>query len=263
MKYETHWEFLKSSASLQKLSHAYLFSGNDAGSQRQLAVLFSQFLNCESKKGEKPCARCLSCTMVQSRSHPDVLWIEGIREIPISSIRNLHHRLSLSAWQSRFKIAVIEGAHLMNQEAQSALLKNLEEPKPNTVFLLLTCYPNLLLETIRSRAQELRWYVFSSKPQDNTIQKEQEQLARLKNSLLQERFDFAKRTGETSQDVAETLLQWMEVQRTRFLAALPDPDKEVIAKEEKTLKIMQEMLHAVQTTNVTPRLALEQVLLAL
>lgn len=262
MRYETHWGFLKSSAKLQKLSHAYLFAGNDEASQKQLALLFSKLLNCESREGEKPCTRCLSCRNIEAKTHPDVLWIEGIREIPISAIRDLHHHLSLSTWQSHFKIAVIEGAHLMNQEAQSALLKNLEEPKPNTVFLLLTRYPNLLLDTIRSRAQELRWYVFLPGAQDSTIQKGSEQLARLRSSLLYERFDFAKKAGETPQDITQILLQWVEVQRARLLASLQDSDKDIL-REGRVLKAMQEMLHAVETTNVTPRLALEQVLLEL
>ena len=261
MRYETHWEFLKSSAKLGKLSHAYLFSGNDAVSQKQLAVLFSQFLNCEAKL-DKPCGHCSSCRIVEARSHPDLLWIEGIREIPISAIRDLHHHLSLCAWQSSFKIAVIENAHLMNQEAQSALLKNLEEPRPNTVFLLLTRYPDLLFETIRSRTQELRWHVFSSEPKNSTSRQDLEQLERLRNSLLQERFDYARNAGETAQEVAQILLQWMEAERARLLSSLSSLSKDVL-QEEKTLKTMQEMLYAVQTTNVTPRLALEQVLLEL
>lgn len=261
-RYETHWEFLKNASRIGKLSHAYIFSGNDTASQKQLAVLCSQLLNCESQKKEKPCAQCLSCRITQERKHPDLLWIEGMREIPISAIRNLHHHLSLSTWQSPFKIAVIEEAHCMNQEAQSALLKNLEEPKKNTIFFLLTCHPDALFDTIRSRAQELRWYVFP-KSQDNKIKKEFEQLEKLRNSLLQERFDYAKKAGESSEDVTQILLQWMEAQRAKLLEALSDSDKAVVAREEKLLKTMQEILQVVRTTHVTPRLALEQVLLEL
>ena len=266
-RYETHWEFLKNSAKSERLSHAYLFSGNDAASQKQLAVLFSQFLNCESQR-DKPCKRCISCKAIQAKRHPDLLWIEGIREIPISAIRNLHHHLSLSAWQSSFKIAVIEEAHLMNQEAQSSLLKNLEEPTKNTVFFLLTTHPNLLFDTIRSRSQELRWYVFPSATSDSTIPRALEELERLRNSLFQERFDYAKKAGER-EDVIQILLQWMEAERARLLASLQDSGNpstgsgQGVVKESKTLKTMQEMLHAIQTTNVTPRLALEQVLLEL
>ena len=185
-----------------------------------------------------------------------------MREIPIAAIRDLSRHLSLSAWQSLYKIAVIEGAHLMNQEAQSALLKSLEDPKKNTVFLLLTSHPDLLFYTIRSRAQELRWYVFPPESQESTTQEAHELLERLRNSLLQERFDYAKNAGETAQDVVQILVQWVKAQRIRLLEALHDSDKEV-SKEEKILKTMQEMLQAVQTTNVTPRLALEQVLVEL
>lgn len=261
MRYETHWEFLKNSAKLGKLSHAYLFSGNDEVSQKQLAVLFSQFLNCESEI-DKPCRQCLSCRGIEAQSHPDLLWIGGAREIPIGAIRSLQNHLSLSTWQSSFKIAVIEQAHLMNQEAQSSLLKSLEEPTKNTVFLLLTSHPDLLLDTIRSRAQELRWYVFPSPSQSSITPKAQELLEQLRNAFLQERFEYAKKAGESAQDVIGILSQWMEVQRARLLEKLQDSDKEV-SKEGKTLKIMQEMLHVVQTTTVTPRLALEQVLLEL
>mgnify|MGYP001577242032 CR=1 FL=1 len=260
-RYETHWEFLKNSAKLGKLSHAYLFSGNDLASQKQLAVLFSQFLNCESQLN-KPCKQCMSCKIIEAKSHPDLLWIEGVREIPISAIRDLQNHLSLSTWQSSFKIAVIEQAHLMNQEAQSSLLKCLEEPKKNTVFLLLTSHPDLLFDTIRSRTQELRWYVFPSAFRGSITPREQELFDQLKTALLSERFEYAKKAGESAEDTTQILEGWLKAQRAILLRSVSDSSKDV-AQKERVVKTMQEMLHVVHTTNVTPRLALEQVLLEL
>ena len=259
MKYETHWEFLKNSVRLGKLSHAYVFSGNDGVGQQRLALRFSQLLNCEARKEEEPCGVCVSCKTLQEKTHPDALWVAETREIPILAIRNLRQRFALSSWQSSFKIAVIEKAHLMNMEAQSALLKLLEEPKRNVILLLLTEYPDLLLDTIRSRAQEMRWYAFLAGSQDT---RDAEELSRLKSSLMQERFDYAKKAAETSEDAMRILVEWVRAERSLLLEAVTHSAKSV-AKVERTVRVMQEMLHAIQTTNVSPRLAVEQVLVEL
>jgi DNA polymerase III delta prime subunit len=260
MRYETHWEFLKNSAALGKLSHAYIFSGNDDAGQQRLAFKLSQLLNCESRKEEEPCQICASCKGMKAKTHPDAVWISETREIPISAIRGLRNHFSLSSWQSPFKIAVIEKAHLMNTEAQSALLKLLEEPRRNAIILLLCEYPDLLLDTIRSRAQEIRWYSFPATAKEDG--KYAEELKRLKDSFLQERFDYAKKAAETSQDAIYILEGWMRAQRSFLLKSISDVS-ENIAQEERVVKTMQEMLRVVSTTNVTPRLALEQVLVEL
>ena len=266
MRYETHWEFLKSSVSLGKLSHAYIFSGNDEVSQQRLALRFSQLLNCESKKegppaqAGEPCGTCVSCKGMRERTHSDGTWISEIREIPIASIRELRRHFALSSWQSSFKVAVIERAHLMNREAQSALLKLLEELRQNAVLLLCTQYPDLLLDTIRSRAQEIRWYVFPAVSKE-TLQ-DAEELKRLQGSLLQERFDYVKKAAETPEDAIRVLELWLKAQRSILLGAMSG-SVESAAKAERTVKTMQEMLHALYTTNVTPRLAVEQVLVEL
>lgn len=260
MKYETHWEFLKNSVLVDKFSHAYVFSGNDEVSQLNLALKLSQLLNCESKKGGEPCQKCLSCRGMEAKTHADALWIGETREIPIAAIRNLRQHFALSSWQSSFKIAVIEKAHLMNMEAQSALLKLLEELRHNAVLLLLTQHPELLLDTIRSRAQEMRWYVFPEASKKDL--KGAEELQRLKNSLLQERFDYAKKAAETPEEAIQTLEELLKAQRHILLDAVSGSAGDIM-HEEHALKTMQEMLQAVKTTNVTPRLAVEQALLEL
>lgn len=257
MKLETHWEFLKNSALLGKLSHAYMFSGNDEAGQQRLAMQLSQLLNCEAATKEKPCKKCAPCQSIEAKTHPDIVWIADEREIPISAIRDLRRHFSLSAWQSSFKIAVIEKAHLMNSEAQSALLKLLEEPSKNSLFLLLSEYPALLLDTIRSRAQEMRWYAFSKASKRS---KEAEELERLGKALLQERFDYAKKAAETPEDAIRVLEEWLKAQHIFLLESLVHSAKD-IARQERVIRTTQEMLHVIQTTNVTPRLAVEQVLL--
>lgn len=257
MRHETHWEFLKNSALLGKLSHAYIFSGNDEAGQRRLVIQLSQLLNCESKTKEKPCGRCAPCQSIEAKTYPDMTWITDEREIPISAIRDLRRHFSLSAWQSPFKIAVIEKAHLMNSEAQSALLKLLEEPSQHSLFLLLSEYPALLLDTIRSRAQEMRWYAFSEILKRS---KGAEELERLGKALLQERFDYAKKAAEDPETTAQILQEWLKAQHASLLGSLAHSAQD-IARQERIIRTTQEMLHVVQTTNVTPRLALEQVLL--
>src|SRR3989344_5660213 len=136
MKYEAQKNFLQKLAELRRLSHAYLFSGNDEAQKNKLV------------------ADLVTCLDVQIA---DRAFLEPtLGEITIAQIRELSSLLSMTAWSSPYKVAVLSRAHAMNREAQSAFLKLLEEPKGNTVFFLLTEYPDMLLDTIRSRAQEFK-----------------------------------------------------------------------------------------------------------
>ncbi|MBI2642129.1 MAG: hypothetical protein HYW96_00960 [Candidatus Wildermuthbacteria bacterium] len=132
----TPLEFLKAAVGTNKLSHAYLFSGNDKEAQLKAALLVAELLEINSA---------------------DVISLELNA---IEQVRVLAQRLSLSPWASPFKIVILQDIHKATQDAQSALLKLLEEPRGDTVFFLLTSFPFLLLPTLRSRAQEIRFWKF-------------------------------------------------------------------------------------------------------
>lgn len=171
--HKKQFAYLKKIYLSNNLPHALLFSGPDRIGKRKVALEFAKFVNCaENDPRKRPCGICRNCTLIENNQFPDVIWIfpekvssKGIlrKEIKISHIRELKRKISLKKYQSPLRIIIIDEAHYLNQEAQGALLKVLEEPRGNTLFILITSFPNLLLSTIRSRTEEIKFYSPSKK----------------------------------------------------------------------------------------------------
>ncbi|MDE0839132.1 MAG: hypothetical protein OSB41_08770 [Kiritimatiellae bacterium] len=136
-----------------RFAQGYIFAGPVQTSGANLAVRILQVLFCDSGDG---CGRCVNCNKIEQRTHPDVLWVEPqkrSRIISIDQIRKLQVRMAQTSLEGGWKCAVLVGADRLGPEASNAFLKTLEEPTPNTVFLLLSENPQLMLTTIRSRCQ--------------------------------------------------------------------------------------------------------------
>ncbi len=145
--------------------HAYLISGASGMGKRTLARLMAQHLLCTGEK--KPCGVCPSCVQVRENNHPDVITVTpgkplspdvkaGMAGIPVDEIRYVIGLVGQHTFVGGQRVVIIERAEKMNQPAQNALLKTLEEPLAGTVFLLLTESPELLLPTIVSRCRALK-----------------------------------------------------------------------------------------------------------
>ncbi len=173
--HQKQWQFLKKSAESGKLPHGLLFCGQGQLGKKTLAIELVKFLNCQSVErlrphtnkigSDGPCQICRNCQDIKKGVYPDFVLVESdpLREqIQISQMRNLIEKLSLRPYSAFFKIAIIDRAHLMSQEAQSCFLKFLEEPKGNVILILVTEYPQLLLPTILSRVQKLRFFPVKS-----------------------------------------------------------------------------------------------------
>ena len=189
--HKRQWDFLKKQAELNRIAHAYLFSGQSQLGKRILAREFTKLLFCQKKQG-KPCQTCRSCHDIQMGIHPDFIQVrpEGIsssdvtpfneapqkeeskskKEIHISQIRDLIRKLSLKPALSPFKVAIIDEAHRLNSEAQNCFLKTLEEPKGKTILILITEYPQVLFPTILSRVQEIKFTLISLLEIENYLQ---------------------------------------------------------------------------------------------
>ena len=163
--HQKQWRFLRKSVELGKISHSFLFFGPAHLGKNTLALEFIKLLNCQNDLLQKrPCQVCRSCQDIEKRQHPDLLFLQPQgKEIQISQIRELTNRLSLRPFMSPFKAAIVDQAHSMNQEAQTALLKTLEEPKGNAVLILITEYPETLFPTILSRVQKIKFYPVKKK----------------------------------------------------------------------------------------------------
>ena len=162
-----------------RLHHAYLFLGPAGIGKGGVAEAFAAALLCESpgrpeiphpevsrETREEACGRCASCVWVKSRTHPDFHRLEvpeGKSRIAIEQFHALEATLQLAAYGRRRRVAIADPADLLSREAQHAFLKTLEEPRPDTVLVLVTARPSALLATIRSRCQQL---VFGPIPAD-------------------------------------------------------------------------------------------------
>ena len=142
-----------------KIAHGFLFFGPRALGKKKIALEFVKSINCKDRDIEKgPCQKCYSCQGIEKLLHPDFLLIQHQdKEIKISQIRDLGRKLSLRPSQFSFKTAIIDEAHLMNLDAQAALLKTLEEPSGNAILILVTEHPEMLSLAIRSRVQRIKF----------------------------------------------------------------------------------------------------------
>lgn len=141
-----------------RLPHAVLIEGTAGLGKRALANRFSHWLLCQAPQQGKPCRTCKDCLLFQQGTHPDSLWIEpeeAGKQIRIAQIRDLADFMGTHAQQGGYRIIVVAPAEALNIAASNALLKGLEEPGEQTLFLLLSDRPGQLLPTIRSRCQRI------------------------------------------------------------------------------------------------------------
>lgn len=153
---------LRQSLAAGRPSHAYLFVGSRHVGKMTLAKELAQALNCPSQD-DPPCGSCSSCTRIANNLHSDIEIVGaspreedlGRPEINIELVRALQHRASYKPYEGSHRVFILPDADHLSREAANALLKVLEEPPSNTVFVLLSSRPQLLLPTIVSRCQSL------------------------------------------------------------------------------------------------------------
>lgn len=149
--------------------HALLFTGIEGIGKRTAARAFAMTLNCSESEKKKdplcvsgdavsvyPCGVCRSCKKILSDSHPDIISIKPAGNlIKIAQIRDLCAKLLIKPNEAKTRVVIIHDAHAMNVESSNALLKSLEEPPSNTMFILVTNQASDLLATIVSRCQQI------------------------------------------------------------------------------------------------------------
>lgn len=152
--FKDHWKDFCLRLENGKLPHAFILTGQEGIGIEELALALGQYLLCLSPMDGVACNRCRGCQLLQAETHPDLKLVEPEergKAIKVDQIRDIATFVDKTAQQGGRKVIFISPADAMNINAANALLKNLEEPAGDTVFILVSHHAHRVLPTIRSR----------------------------------------------------------------------------------------------------------------
>ncbi len=239
--HEKQFNFLKRKFESDQLSHAYLFSGEEGIEKKLFAKEFAGLVGCKFPD-----------LMIVEPNERDEKFGDG-GEIKIAKIREVQNFLSYKSYNGGFKIVIVDGAEKMNQEAQSCFLKTLEEPKGKTLLFLISSKPDLILPTIYSRCQQIKFSKPKNLPQNKEkLEKEEEILKNLISVLdsdLAEKFKYVK------------AIDFEKQKATDIIYVLQKYLRKDIIKNKKSLELTEEINKNLIFTNSSPKLALEILLM--
>ena len=155
---------LKQAVEQEKISHAYLFSGPRGTGKTSVAKIFAKAMNCPNQVGGEPCNNCYICQAVTDGSLEDVIEMDAASNNGVDEIRDIRDKSTYAPSVAHYKVYIIDEVHMLSTGAFNALLKTLEEPTPNVVFILATTELHKIPATILSRVQ--RFEFKSIKAQD-------------------------------------------------------------------------------------------------
>lgn len=271
-------EILSKLAKSQNVPHAILFSGPEKIGKKEIAIEFSK----ELLDGD------INTDFFLLSPEDNIIKIE--------ELRNLQEKLSLKPYNHKFKIGIIDDVHLMRKEVQNAFLKTLEEPRGNSILILITSFPSMLLGTILSRVQEIK---FSLVPRDD-IEKyliklgaKEEQAKEISlissgqigkaieyfknpekleifneaikdiSSLARvdyyQRFNYAKKIAELD-NIDEIMDIWQRYFRREMILMANNKENDLI-KIKELIKYIDKTRYLINSTNANKRLVLENLLL--
>jgi DNA polymerase-3 subunit delta' len=265
----------------KNVPHAFLFSGPEKIGKKLVAFDFAR--------------KILNDDNIEK--NPDFSLISsGINDIKIEEIRSLQEKLSFKSYNNNFKIGVIDNAHLMKREVQNAFLKTLEEPRGNSLLILITAYPSMLLRTIYSRVQEIKFSLTSKEEIEKYLIKlgankdkakeisliSSGQIGKaidffnnpekieifnqaIKDVILMskadyyQRFDYAKKLSEKD-NIDEIMDIWERYFRREMIVGI-NKGKDLFKKDKEIIKNIEKTRYLINSTNSNKKLVLENLLL--
>lgn len=202
---------LRAAIKNQSLSHAYFFVGADGVGKFKIALTFAAALNCP----QGGCGTCSSCTKFLHATHPDLLVIEPEGHfILLPQIHELIHKAVLKPVEAVHKVYIIREADSLNTEAANSLLKILEEPPADLIFILVASYPQKLPETIISRCQLVKFNPVSTAALQKILMNER--------SISEDQARLIARLGKGVLGEALSLIEddWKLERRSRVIRAI-------------------------------------------
>lgn len=153
---------LKNSIQNKEIANAYLLSGPRGIGKTSAARIIAKSLNCINGPTENPCNKCENCVSITQGNNNDVIEIDGASNTSINDIRIIQEEILYPPVMSKFKVYIIDEVHMLSKSAFNALLKTIEEPPKNVVFIFATTEVNKVLPTIRSRCQQFNFRLIPS-----------------------------------------------------------------------------------------------------
>jgi DNA polymerase-3 subunit gamma/tau len=145
---------LRNAVEQGKVHHAYLFVGSRGTGKTSMAKILARSLNCErGGPTVTPCGECESCVTIAAGTSVDVIEMDAASNRSVDDVRDLRERVAYAPTGGRWKVYILDEAHMLTKEAWNAFLKTLEEPPPNTVFVLATTESHKVMATIADRCQ--------------------------------------------------------------------------------------------------------------
>ncbi len=259
-------ERLASDILCRRLSHAYIIEGAKGSGKHTLAYQIAAALSCEKKDDGDlplPCGLCPSCKKILSGNSPDLIFVQKDptkTRLGVDIIRSVREDVRLLPNDTDHKVYVIEDAHIMNDQAQNAFLLTLESPPPYVVFLLLCEDSGALLETVRSRAPELKMQSLTADEVEKYICSMDERAKELRKNLPQE---FADILTVSSGSIGQAL-ELLDDKKREPITARRSLAKEFIsALESRSPKAGVQIISRLPQKRDELLLCLEQIRLAL
>ena len=205
---------LKNQIKSGQISHAYLFAGERGCGKTTCAKIFAKAINCLNPKDSSPCGECENCKSIEEESTMDVVEMDAASNRRIDDIRNLKETVVYPPNNLKYKVYIIDEAHMITREAFNALLKIMEEPPSHLVFILSTTEIEKIPKTILSRVQK---FEFNKIGRDDIIKQIDIILSDRNISMQEEGKDLiVKKAKGAMRDALSILDQVLSIEKDYF-----------------------------------------------